>query len=733
MVKQRGAPPFRAFQWIAAFAVLLPITNGYTQGACPQQSVSQWTLLADSIAITDLDATAATSQKSNALNDKVVFGIQMQRRFIVSGDYHDRNRAEAVWRQLISTMPGCAWFHYMLAKTLVQPPNGYTGPTIMRDIAGQRRVREAKGWDALLHAINLDPTLAAASELLAVTALRRNEKALLRDANAKLDELAPTRLNSGARSAHVAIKLIVGDHNGLSALLSAPVNAITPSEAYMLAIARMLTDVDENVAEYWTAIARADHAAKGLLLADIGYLLTQDERLDLSHVRPAALPNVLHRFWSSRAAPSGITEAERIREHYRRVYTARRDYPRVFTGRLRGRNEVLLDTLSAYRDVDDRGLLLIKFGPPDEEIQVIGSPDPSKDMDTGTMLWIYRRFNRPTTFYLSGLWPEGYSLIPGFARCDENAASIIARSDPRVWPIINDCRRAARDPAEKAALELNKMALIARLRDDQRVGVQGDDGRPRFTATVPFYFDLYTFQGKADSTEVVASTFIPIAKLKGVTEVWLTVSDTAAGLSWRAKRTIDVGERTDAASFARVNLVLQALPSPTAQYRVGVRSQGDATMGQTYGGPLNVPRYSRQLVQISDLLLADPDTTSGSFARFGTKLNIVPTNEFTGDVFGIYYEVYNLSPVQSYRTRLTLRPADSGLAARFSQLIGGRSELTVSFESNAGSDGTLKEFQRIGTELPSGTYRVQIDVLGSDSRVLASSERLLKLPKRQSN
>jgi len=71
----------------------------------------------------------------------------------------------------------------------------------------------------------------------------------------------------------------------------------------------------------------------------------------------------LHRFWNQRDRASLLRDGERLREHYRRVYYARRNFELASTNR---HYDIVERFRSGSQDFDDRGVIYIRHGEPTE-------------------------------------------------------------------------------------------------------------------------------------------------------------------------------------------------------------------------------------------------------------------------------------------------------------------------------------------------------------------------------
>ena len=141
---------------------------------------------------------------------------------------------------------------------------------------------------------------------------------------------------------------------------------------------------------YWQAVSFINDSLDGaILFQDIGYLVKNREYENYINLPVGDLPDFFKRFWKARDPNKATNLNERIAEHYARlryVLKNNRRYTRGYSV-----NEFLYESLHPFdmynkqgnkllaeadfpetiletRNIDDMGLIFLRFGPPDEHV-----------------------------------------------------------------------------------------------------------------------------------------------------------------------------------------------------------------------------------------------------------------------------------------------------------------------------------------------------------------------------
>lgn len=252
---------------------------------------------------------------------------------------------------------------------------------------------------------------------------------------------------------------------------------------------------------------------------------------------------------------------------------------------------------------------------------------------------------------------------------------------------------------------------------------------------LPFFYDLYTFRGPtAGRTAVIAAFAVPVNRLEresndgGVRyrfDVSFVLADTAQRTVRRAMDSMFVAVPHalggDHLLYTQIQLV--APPSGSTLQRVVMTDVTKPGIGQLYTTPFTIPDYSGTTLMISDIALGLPDA-GGGWKRGDVSLALLPTSQFPGGSFDLYYEVYNLAKGHRYGTQVAIQELDrNGAPVRDETPVITR----FSGTSVAGADGTMAELRRVDTSLKRGSYRLTVTVTDTDLGVSASRSRLLEV------
>ncbi|MBW8772375.1 MAG: GWxTD domain-containing protein [Gemmatimonadetes bacterium] len=129
----------------------------------------------------------------------------------------------------------------------------------------------------------------------------------------------------------------------------------------------------EGSAPYYGAAGAGDTVVDRMLRSDLHELVDDTALAGLDSLTGAARSEWLHRFWSVRDQGDLRRPNERLAEHYRRMWYARRNF-RLASTRRQYRIE---ERFRSYnRDYDDRGIIYIRHGEPTDRATLAGESVP---------------------------------------------------------------------------------------------------------------------------------------------------------------------------------------------------------------------------------------------------------------------------------------------------------------------------------------------------------------------
>jgi GWxTD domain-containing protein len=133
-----------------------------------------------------------------------------------------------------------------------------------------------------------------------------------------------------------------------------------------LARTRLARGDPEGEGPYYEGAASDDSAAVAGYRADLEPIAADSELAAFDRSRGAARAAFLRRFWTDRDLLELRAEGERLREHFRRLFHARRNFALTVSRRFYG-------AADAYRsgglELDDRGAIYVRHGEPTERLR----------------------------------------------------------------------------------------------------------------------------------------------------------------------------------------------------------------------------------------------------------------------------------------------------------------------------------------------------------------------------
>jgi hypothetical protein len=252
---------------------------------------------------------------------------------------------------------------------------------------------------------------------------------------------------------------------------------------------------------------------------------------------------------------------------------------------------------------------------------------------------------------------------------------------------------------------------------------------------LPFFYDLYTFRGNGGGTTVVAAFAVPAGRLQREEfarevryrfDVTLVLADTVLRTVFRTDDSVFVSLPRALAGehLLSTHIEVQAPPSGSTVQRVIMTDATTPGIGQLYTSYFPIPDYSGTQLMLSDIALSQPDAATG-WRRGGVTLGLLPTSEFPGSAFDVFYEIYNLPAGNAYTTELAIeRVAD----ARGQPVEDdGPVRIRYSGESTARADGLLQELRHVDASVANGRYRITVTITDEESGQAASRSRLFQV------
>ena len=165
----------------------------------------------------------------------------------------------------------------------------------------------------------------------------------------------------------------------------------------------------EGERAYLAGAAEPSPEARALYRKDAAWIADSAQLAAIDAATGAELPAVLGTFWRERETTSGRASGSRIAEHYRRWNVAQRRYK--LPAALRRQWDFGQVFRSAQSEVDDRGVVYIRHGEPDDRAFFVADGVPPNES------WVY---HRPTgdlvLHFVQSISSSGWRLVEGLTQ-----------------------------------------------------------------------------------------------------------------------------------------------------------------------------------------------------------------------------------------------------------------------------------------------------------------------------
>jgi hypothetical protein len=633
-----------------------------------------------------------------------------------------RGRTRAAFENLAKSPDGRIWsefgFGLMEAQDAVDPDTYGSGShgvlNTLTFMIGKSAPQDAQSH--LTKVLQADPTFDPAAIALANVALLVRSGDMLRSTDNLLSNARSS--SPELRRLRIEISNALGD---LSHSADSVDGAGCDDALVMRSIAearlRTPTDIERGGALYYRAVDCMTSETADRFAADIMLLFDDVEMASWRDASVESRRALIREFWKWRAAQTGVSENERLAEHYRRLAEVNTTYyawpPYMTVG---GDSPYMVEFTKAVagpKVFDHRAALYLRHGKPDE---VINTASPRTFEEKGTTpiyeTWYYATGGPKLAFHFIRGRSSQYELtsLPG---CRED---LWFRTRSHIDGRFNRmCINRGRSGAVTAGMlnsEINR-----ELRDVYRGATVSESVRP-FTAEMPFYYDLFRLAGARGLTDVVAAIAVPAASLKaihtdGVPEYQLALSlivfDTISRSVTRRDTMVVLrpGRELKSGELLRTHIELPVRPSLTTAYRIVIRDPNEDRRGMAYGGPFAIASFPSSGLGLSDIVLAEA-ADGGAWKRGSERLTLVPFQEFPGGELDVFYEVYNVMAQSRLKTRVVIAPTQSIVKRLFT----GAKAVNVAFEETAAPDenGIVRIRRRLRASNVPGEYTIKVTV-----------------------
>jgi hypothetical protein len=692
-----------------------------------------------------MEAALERPAAAASLDPIVRRGLIGLRLWELTHDRDDARRALGTFETGARRFPAEPWGHYGVALALARGPDvrlPLPGSVTDGIVLGQS-VAEILGRDpksrarrAARRALEADPAFAPAAVLLGDLAVADGGRSrdLIREAR---DALAAVRAGGGATPqsdrALADMEIALGNYDAAGEAAAAAGADAGALRARAVALLLQPAASARGAELYWQGVALLDAAAAAQYYADLQVIATPREEAEWRVAGAGGRGVWLERFWDRRAAEAGVTVAERLAEHYRRLTLARSRYLRNSVRGADGVGVLLADEQNRY-PFDDRGLVLIRHGEPFAIVRTSGRgllPNESwayQLPEQGRQLFHFAALRGSQSFHLisdllQALDPRAMVYIDERDRAVLALVTDRAHVEPRYQGILARLQRALSQSGDLRGTEVRSVleSVDADYRRGARTALRTDSHVPGFTGELAFHHDVFSFRTPFERTDLTAAFAIPAGQLEPLAgsggasyavRVSVILHDTLQDVVTR-RDTAQRVRRQPRDDHLRLHVTLPVVPSEHTVYRlVAVDEVGGR--GRVVSGGSVLRDYRGTDLMLSDVVLALPDS-AGDWVRGDTRLALALPRSFAPErPFTVFYEVYHLRPDAPYSTRIVVEPVErTGLGGRIRGLFGGgpdRIDLRFDDVARPGPDALLQESRRVASDLPAGSYRMVVTV-----------------------
>jgi len=486
-----------------------------------------------------------------------------------------------------------------------------------------------------------------------------------------------------------------------------------PSEAITLSLARLYFEKGQPArAEeiYWRAVDKiSSWLGAALLFEDLKYLVTDAElkayRAVVSDRKKKAF---FHTFWSIRnPTPAARTNA-RLAEHYRRFLFAEKNYE-CYDFRSWFNNPDKMHDLSfpksftLNREFNDKGLIYIRHGEPDDTQRTIGGGDQeqheswlySAKGDSPQWIFHFAQSNSTGSNWRLTSIPQDPEMLEKLTTWDLRYHDLLSGELLGRAGILDHLR------------EESEVTVMAGLATDEHVWTKE-------TKTFVMPHLISAFRSEGGTALLNISYALPIGSLKNeVSDTLKTLQvEVGVAISRLNGETVASGLDTYSFSLSRqtgdwfVELYRFILHPDSVRISMHARPVGTDIIS-TWSTQLRIKPYPPPTPLLSDIEFLLPSTTKSSTEIDGVKVIPCPFDALprTRPLF-VYWELYNLTKndvgATKYKSQVLLTPGDSAP----------NDETVIVYEKDhAGQDEFASEFAQIDMHgYDKGIYTVTVQI-----------------------
>ena len=485
----------------------------------------------------------------------------------------------------------------------------------------------------------------------------------------------------------------------------------------------------DGVQPYYEGAATDDPATIAGYRTDLATIASDSVLNEFDRETGAQRVAYLKRFWGDRDRVELRGDGERLREHYRRLFYARKNFQ--LTSLNRHYDDITERYRSGSRDFDDRGVIYIRHGEPSSRATYAAPGlEPNES-------WRYSRPDGDLIFHfvaredvqdfklVESLFDVlGFSqavVLRGDRASDNPVAEQLMLSREQLSPIYQRLQTAGVGGQDKYQTEERRMG-----QNSIALGTKTDSYELRFARELKVHSDVLAVGRDSTGTEVQVTYAISGKGLEPVTVTRgylysVRVRFSAMDATGHVVAAIDTTRHFVAPEPVPdgehlVGRIAVPVPAGQYEYRLAIQ-QGEEAGVVEPRDQVRVGGTSSLGLALSDLVLGSRSTNLTWQRTAQDTVLFNPLQTFKrSDEMQLYYEVEGLRPGKPYEVRLAVRK-QGGSGGVFRKIFGGGgAAISLKFDAQATASFEPAHRGLKLDRLKKGNYVLELTVVDQEGR-----------------
>jgi GWxTD domain-containing protein len=587
---------------------------------------------------------------------------------------------------------------------------------------------------AFAKSAEVDPAFDRGLVELANTALRQRVNIKL---NVALDALRRSATTASARHPSVLlargrVEREVGDGDSALVAFQGYLQEGGSQGLGQLEVARtrFLLGRFDGTGPYYEGAASDDSVAVSGYRADLATIAPDSVLREFDQTAGARRAAYLREFWTERDQAGLHAEGERLREHYRRLFYARKNFQLVALNR---HYDIVERYRSGSRDFDDRGIIYIRHGEPTSRATYAAPGlEPNES-------WRYSRPDGDLIFHFMAREDvQDFKLVESLFDVLGFSNAVVLRGglgDDRSDPVTQQLLLSREQLAPiYAKLQATGQASSGQFQSEERavgqesiaVGTTTDSYELHFPEELKVHSEVLAVGRDSTGTQVqiayavAGSSLQPVMVTRGYLYS-IRVRFVALDRLGRVAASVDTTRHfvSPAAVPGGEHLVGRVnvpVPPGNYTYRLAVQEGEDAGVVLPRDS-LRVGRPTSATLALSDLVLGN--RTTNLYWRRTAEDTVVfnPLRTFRRDEdMELYYEVEGVAAGSKYDVRIAVRKQGKNGGLLKKVFGGGSAQLSLKFDETAAFPMTATHRSLRLTKLKPGYYSLEVEVEDAQGR-----------------